>query len=601
MDTISVESIWINVCAVLHANLSPSAYNTWIVSNPLTEFRLIGDDRAIGVISSPTAFHSTNIEKNFYAQIKEVLDQVTGRNTELQFRVGIVNTMAPTPSTVPLTQTNQVANFSTSYTAPSSPEKPVSPMFATHQPISDFSNSVNHSLESDNIANLQPVYSLPNFNQQQPQSINNGLENQDFSQQSTTEETPGPLSPAITSLQERLRAMAQKPQSVTSPTNSQPHRPTQHQTQISTAGDLFSPATIQTMSIDRARNQAQRAGLRLDYTFDTFAVSTTNEMAHAAAMAVSTQPGTAYNPLFIYGGVGVGKTHLMHAVGNNILKNNPEVKLLYCTGEDFTNEIVNAIQTKRAMLFKEKFRTVDILLIDDVQFIAGKNTVQEEFFHTFNTVTKRFGQVILTSDRPPQEISLLEDRIRSRFEAGLMVDIQQPSFELRTAIVLIKANSYQFTIPMNLAQIIASKVDSARKIEGLMKSIKSEVELKHREISLELIEEVLKIDGDSKTTRRMRVKPFDLIRVVADYYHIKQVAIKGKQRVQAIVRARHVAMYFMKNELNIPYEEIGRWFSNRDHTSAMHGFRKIEAEINIDDDLRREVNELRDLLIKISR
>ncbi len=568
MENPSVSTIWSHVCSVLQANLSPSAYNTWIVSNPLTDFRLIGDDRAIGVITSPTAFHSTNIEKNFYAQIKEVLDQVTGRNSELQFRVGVISAQPASPINQPSQQ-------------------PMQPTTLQQPAASPFQPPTFGSQPADTIQDQFQSFSSPNLSEGETASAE---------YHAAPAKTDSPLSQSISSVQERLRAMAERPQ----PRQESPAN-LKMVGQNSSPGDLFSPATIQTMSIDRARSQAQRAGLRLDYTFDTFAVSTTNEMAHAAAMAVSTQPGTAYNPLFIYGGVGVGKTHLMHAVGNNILKNNPDVKLLYCTGEDFTNEIVNAIQTKRAMLFKEKFRTVDILLIDDVQFIAGKNTVQEEFFHTFNTVTKRFGQVILTSDRPPQEIALLEDRIRSRFEAGLMVDIQQPSFELRTAIVLIKANSYQFTIPMNLAQIIASKVDSARKIEGLMKSIKSEVELKHREISLELIEDVLKIDNDTKTTKRLRVKPYDLIKTVADYYHIKQVAIRGKQRVKAIVRARHVAMYFMKEELNLPYMEIGRWFSNRDHTSAMHALKKIHEEVTQDDDLRREVNEIRDMLLKISR
>lgn len=584
MENPSVETIWLTVCSVLQANLSPSAYNTWIVSNPLTDFRLIGDDRAIGVITSPTAFHSTNIEKNFYAQIKEVLDQVTGRNSELQFRVGVINTSA---------NTGQYSASSPANLAPAPQISLTSEISLTISQQDILEENESYS-ESETISHS---FSSPNLSEGEKASA------EYHSAAVSVLPSDSPFSPAITTVQERLRALASRPQPVSQPTqtnHSRPHSVGQQHLQ-SSPGDLFSPATIQTMSIDRARNQAQRAGLRLDYTFDTFAVSTTNEMAHAAAQAVSTQPGTAYNPLFIYGGVGVGKTHLMHAVGNNILKNNPDAKLIYCTGEDFTNEIVNAIQTKRAMLFKEKFRTVDILLIDDVQFIAGKNTVQEEFFHTFNTVTKRFGQVILTSDRPPQEIALLEDRIRSRFEAGLMVDIQQPSFELRTAIVLIKANSYQFTIPMNLAQIIASKVDSARKIEGLMKSIKSEVELKHREISLELIEDVLKIDNDTKTTKRIRVKPYDLIKTVADYYHIKQVAIRGKQRVKAIVRARHVAMYFMKEELNLPYMEIGRWFSNRDHTSAMHALRKIQEEVIEDDDLRREVNEVRDQLLKISR
>lgn len=526
-----VQELWQETCSVLQKNMSPSSFTTWILSSPLTDFRLVGNDRAIGVITSPTAFHSTNVEKNFYAQIKEVLDQLSGRNSELQFLIG-------------------------------------EPMIQETKP-----------------------------NQEIPK--------EEESVVSTPISTPPPLTTQISAVQEKLRHMAT--QEVRVPGSPNTPSPFRYSHQLSSTSQnnsntasLFSDTSLQSVSVDRAKMQAQRAGLRPDYTFETFAVSTTNEMAHAAALAVSNQPGTAYNPLFIYGGVGVGKTHLMQAVGNNILKNNPDVKILYCTGEDFTNEIVQAIQNKKALLFKEKFRTVDVLLIDDVQFIAGKNTVQEEFFHTFNTITKRSGQVILTSDQPPHEIALLEDRLRSRFEAGLMVDIQQPSFELRTAILLIKANAYRINIPMNLAQFIASRLDSARKIEGFMKSIKSEVELKQREITPELINEVLRTE-DNKSKQRLRIKPYDLIKQVADFYHVKIVVIRGQQRVKSIVRARHVAMYFLKEELQMPYIEIGRWFSNRDHTSAMHALRKIHQEIDQDDELRQEVSSIRNELMKISK
>jgi chromosomal replication initiator protein DnaA len=255
--------------------------------------------------------------------------------------------------------------------------------------------------------------------------------------------------------------------------------------------DLFSPSAMIAASLDRAKVTAQHIGLRSDYTFETFAVSTTNEMAHAAATAVSQRPGTAYNPLFLYGGVGVGKTHLMHAIAHNILKQSSTTKIIYCSGEEFTNEIVTAIRNKNALKFKDKYRNAQVLMIDDIQFIAGKNTVQEEFFHTFNALTQQAHQVILTSDRPPHEINLLEDRLRSRFEAGLMVDIQQPSFELRTAILLIKAKANHLSIPMEMAKHIASRVDSARKIEGLIKRLKSAIELQHKELSNELIESIL--------------------------------------------------------------------------------------------------------------
>lgn len=345
-----------------------------------------------------------------------------------------------------------------------------------------------------------------------------------------------------------------------------------------TVDELFSAHTLQATVQDRVKLAVKRIGLRPDYTFKTFAVSTTNEMAHAAAIAVSNNPGTAYNPLFLYGGVGVGKTHLMHAIGHNILQQNPEASIIYRTGEEFTNEIVNAIKTKKAFEFKKKYRNAGVLCIDDVQFIAGKTAVQEEFFHTFNALIQRHSQIVLTSDRPPHEINLMEDRLRSRFEAGLMIDIQQPSFELRTAILLIKAQANNLDLPMELAQHIASKVSSARKIEGIVQQLRSEVELKHQEITPELIERLTRSESLPRHNI-LRVKPQDVIKTVANHYRIKQSAIKGERRTKEVVQARHAAMFFLRKELHLPLEEIGKWFSGRDHTSVLHAINKIEKEI----------------------
>lgn len=364
--------------------------------------------------------------------------------------------------------------------------------------------------------------------------------------------------------------------------------------------DLFSKNSLENAALDKSRVAARQANLREDFTFKTFAVSGTNEMAHAAATAVSGNPGITYNPLFLYGGVGVGKTHLMHATANNILKNNPEAKILYCTGEEFTNEIVHAIRTKKANYFKNKYRKVQVLLIDDIQFIAGKNTVQEEFFHTFNALMGQNRQIILTSDRPPHEINLLEARLKSRFEAGLMIDIGQPSFELRTAILLIKANAQNISLPMNIAQLIASKVDSARKIEGVIKLIKSTTELQNKELNETLINSILKTEK-TVHSQRLKVAPQDIIKAVANHYHVKQTAVKGKVRVKNLVTARHVAMYLMDLELNIPLIEIGRWFSNRDHTTVIHAKKKINNKLLKDELLQRDISALKMSLSAISR
>lgn len=537
LPTGDVQSVWKQACAALQLQLSPAVYNTWILSNPLTKIRVTSPEEMVGIITSPTAFHSTNIQKQLKPQIEAAISSVLGKTVKLEFEVG-----------EPPSVTNQnTPGMQSTLGVINSPTPSVETSAAT--------------------ASTQPAQLSPTQSDQLVSMVN-----------------AIPATQASTSFQAEL----QKPRSnaVGSPR----------------VEDLFSTSNMQATSVDRAIFMARQVGLRLDYTFTTFAVSTTNEMAHAAASAVSNNPGGAYNPLFLYGSVGVGKTHLMHAIGNNILHNNPDTKILYCTGEEFTNEIVSAIQTKKGLKFKEKYRNAQVLLIDDVQFIAGKNTVQEEFFHTFNALTKQNSQIVMTSDRPPQEINLLEDRLRSRFEAGLMIDIQQPSFELRTAILLIKSSAMGLQIPMDLAQLIASRVDSARKIEGILTTLRSEVELKKRPITAELIEELLSgAEVKAQTRKRLKVSPNDVLRVVANHYHVKQAAIKGQRRVANLVQARHVAMYLFKEDLQLPLTEIGKWFSNRDHTSALHAIRKIDTELNQNDLLQRDISALRMSLSAISR
>jgi chromosomal replication initiator protein len=363
---------------------------------------------------------------------------------------------------------------------------------------------------------------------------------------------------------------------------------------INENSSLFSQNTIQASLQDRAILSAKRIGLRINSTFKTFAVSTSNEMAHAAAIAVSKKPGMAYNPLFFYGGVGVGKTHLMHAIAHNILRGNPTTNIIYCTGEEFTNSIINAIQTKKTIQFKQKYRNTQVLLIDDIQFLAGKTAVQEEFFHTFNALIKNFSQIVLTSDKPPTEIQLLEDRLRSRFEAGLMIDIGQPSIELRTAIVLIKSQERGLQIPIDLAQMIADKIKSARKIEGIITSVHSEIALKGKEISANLIQSLIQRESETaQTTQILRIKPSRVIKRVSKYYQLKPIQVKGRKRQKNIVKARHVAMYVLKKDCKLSYTEIGKWFSNRDHTSIMHAVKKIDEELNENPVIQEELTSIK--------
>ncbi len=336
----------------------------------------------------------------------------------------------------------------------------------------------------------------------------------------------------------------------------------------------------------------ERAGLRPDFNFDTFAVSSTNQMAHAAAQAVAKSPGKAYNPLFLYGGVGVGKTHLMQAIGNAVLTRNPRTRIVYCTGEEFTNEIVEAIRKKTTDEFKKKYRTVRILLVDDIQFIGGKEKIQEEFFHTFNAIWKIGGQIVLTSDRPPQEISKLEARLRSRFEGGLTIDIQPPDFELRTAILLIKAQQRGFKLPMDVAQLIASNITSTRRLEGFLTRLISEVQTRNVPLTPELTTALLGDINGLETPKRI-VKPKEAISAVASYFDLKISDLTGARRLKQIVLPRQILMYLLRTELKLPLMEVGRLLGGRDHTTIIHGVEKITNLLPTSEDLRVDIAGIR--------
>jgi len=322
--------------------------------------------------------------------------------------------------------------------------------------------------------------------------------------------------------------------------------------------------------------------LRSDFTFENFAVSSSNQLPFAAATAVAKNPGSAYNPLFIWGGVGVGKTHLMQAVGNEILKNKPKTNVLFCPGEEFTNGIIDAIRNKNTDLFKKKFRSVNVLLLDDVQFIAGKVTVQEEFFHTFNAIQREGGQIVLTSDRPPEEIAKLEERLKSRFEAGLIVDIPVPDFELRTAILLIKARQRKIDLKMDLAQLIAANIESTRKMEGFLTRLIT--------LSAELASSLLGKTLAEKELSQTKIKPKTVIEVVADYYHLKINQLKGSTRIKEIVLPRQILMYLLRIELGLPLMEVGELLGGRDHTTIMHGVEKITNLTKDSEDIRVDIS-----------
>lgn len=336
--------------------------------------------------------------------------------------------------------------------------------------------------------------------------------------------------------------------------------------------------------------------LRPDFTFDNLAVSSSNQLPYAAATAVAKNPGAAYNPLFIWGGVGVGKTHLMQAIGHEILKTNPSSKVLFCLGEEFTNEIIDAIRNKTTDQFKKKYRSVKVLLLDDVQFIAGKVTVQEEFFHTFNAIQRAGGQIVLTSDRPPEEIAKLEERLRSRFEAGLIIDVPAPDFELRTAILLIKARQRGIDLSMDIAQLIAANIETNRKMEGFLTRLVTEAETKKIPLSIELANSLLGKNLVEKELENKAIRPKEVIETVADYFHLKASQLKGKTRVKEIVVPRQILMYILRAEMNLSLVEVGKLIGGRDHTTVMHGVDKITGLLREDEDLRVDISGIKQRL-----
>lgn len=358
------------------------------------------------------------------------------------------------------------------------------------------------------------------------------------------------------------------------------------------AGPLFNQMVSAPENTEDMGQVTRRAHIRPELTFDNFAVSTTNQMAYAAATAVSKAPGAAYNPLFLYGGVGVGKTHLMHAIANVLLNKRPNLRVVYCMGDEFLNEIIESIQTKSSRQFKQKYRGAQLFLVDDVQFIAGKTTAQEEFFHTFNAIHREGGQIVLTSDRSPSEIARLEDRLRSRFEGGLTVDISPPNFELRAAIVNIKSQSLGFSLNPDAAQLIAANITDTRALEGFLRRLMSEVSTKGVVPNAATVAALLKlksIPGEVVNQNKTRLSAAQILDIVAQHFDLKATALKGEKRDRPIARPRQLFMYLCRTELGLTLSDIGGALGGRDHTTIMHGVDKITQELSTNDHLRQDL------------
>lgn len=331
------------------------------------------------------------------------------------------------------------------------------------------------------------------------------------------------------------------------------------------------------------------------YTFDTFVIGNSNRFAHAASLAVAESPADAYNPLFLYGGVGLGKTHLMHAIGHYMLNENPSIKLVYITSENFTNELISAIQNNRNTEFREKFRNVDVLMVDDIQFIAGRDSTQEEFFHTFNQLHAGGKQIIISSDKPPRDIPTLEERLRSRFEWGLIADIQKPDYETRIAILRKKAEVEHITVSDDIIAFIAEKIESnIRELEGSLTRIIAYASLSGKPITMEVAEEALRNILSIKDPKR--ITPDLITQAVSDYYGVSPADVKSSKRNREIALPRQIAMYLTRDMTDLSLPRIGDAFGGRDHTTVMHACDKINQLSHDDQAMRGALVELRKII-----
>ncbi len=344
-----------------------------------------------------------------------------------------------------------------------------------------------------------------------------------------------------------------------------------------------------------AARVSQSFNLNPDYTFDNFVVGSGTDLAFAAATAIARNPGDRFNPLFIHGGVGLGKTHLMHAIGNAIAANWPQKKICYITAETFMNELIGSIRDNRTPEFKLKYRGMDVLLVDDVAFLAGKESTQEEFFHTFNALYDLKKQIVLTSDRSPKEITTLEERLRSRFEWGLITDIQAPNLETRMAILRRKVEVNQIYIPDDVITFIAENItDNIRRLEGALIRLLAFASLTGRDISLEMASEVLSSFFQGNSTGPLKIA--DVMQVVADAHDLSVDQLKSKRRTQDLARARQTAMYLAREMIGASLNQIGRAFGGRDHSTVAHACQKIQKDMASDPRFRGTVRDLQDRL-----
>ncbi|MCA0988764.1 chromosomal replication initiator protein DnaA [Guptibacillus algicola] len=361
--------------------------------------------------------------------------------------------------------------------------------------------------------------------------------------------------------------------------------------QTNSDDDLDIEQTMKKKPKAKPAQENPQSMLNSKYTFDTFVIGSGNRFAHAASLAVAEAPAKAYNPLFIYGGVGLGKTHLMHAIGHYVIDHNPNAKVVYLSSEKFTNEFINSIRDNRTVNFRNKYRNVDVLLIDDIQFLAGKEQTQEEFFHTFNALHEESKQIVISSDRPPKEIPTLEDRLRSRFEWGLITDITPPDLETRIAILRKKAKAEGLDIPNEVMLYIANQIDTnIRELEGALIRVVAYSSLINQDMNADLAAEALKNIIPSSQPKVITIH--DIQTVIGDHFSVKLEDFAAKKRTKSVAFPRQIAMYLSRELTDFSLPKIGEEFGGRDHTTVIHAHEKISKLLDTDQDLQKKLQDI---------
>jgi chromosomal replication initiator protein len=564
---VNIAKTWNSVLGALEIQLPRVEYNTW-----LRRTELVHLDNTTAVVSTATPMLREVVESRYSAVIREQLRDIIGYSVLVRVIVGAyvpepVVVVAPEPT--PLV----AVPFDSSITS-------VIPLI-TDEMLAALNIQVDDSTLVDASVTDVPAADVPAAEVPVTESSEVVDDTVVTSLISDSDDIPA-VTPPTTPL-------------VAVPVVVQPQLPLDPPKPKLTFGSLSPTIDADAPTQSDFFTTATRGMLNQRFTFDRFIIGSSNRLASAACMAVADHPAQAYNPLFLYGGVGLGKTHLLHAIGNAALERDAEINVLYVSSEKFTNDLINAIRRQQTEEFRIRYRNIDILLIDDIQFIAGKDATQEEFFHTFNTLHTAGKQIVLTSDRPPKAILTLEERLRSRFEWGLIVDVQMPDYETRTAIMRTKAEQMTVDVPANVIEFLAQRIQSnIRELEGSLNRVVAYAKLNGTAISVESAQAALSDLLD--TSRKKRVTGDMILRAVCEFYGVDLRMLQGRGRSRNIVGPRQVAMYLLREETDSSLVDIGTLIGGRDHTTIMYGCDKIGEEIVTDNRLKQEINTIRERL-----